>query len=564
MVIKKLNSETINLISAGEVIECPADITKELIENAIDAGAESITLTIKNAGIDLIEIKDNGCGIAKDELELCLERHTTSKLEKIDDLYSLDTFGFRGEALASINAVSRLKITSSNNEQGIGYQFYENKIQETPFNRGTTIAVKDLFYNVPVRKKFMHSNSTEFSKLYNTFLDFAILNPDIKFQFISEKKKEVFSKTTREGRYLQIFGKDILFKTMPVDINNQSFKLFGVICKPTNYFYYPINFMYINRRPIYAPKINKIIADCYKDYLMIQQKPFFVLFFEIDPKNTDVNIHPKKRSIKIQNEFVFLNQIKEELKKIFYTTEKKEIHTTPILNYSFSKNTSYLHESTKQNPNYVLSTQFTIIPTNPAPLKISNYSIKKILGQILDTYIVCELNDGMLLIDQHAAEERINLEKNRHLFLNEVIIQNLISPHSLDNIDKKTKEQIFQYQDKLSKLGFNIIEKNKKLLLTTIPVFLENYFESKLFLEILKCVDDSPEDSLLKIKEKILKLKACKESIKANEPLQLNQIIELIKKLNSCEDKTICAHGRPTTILISKVQLEKLFKRIPN
>lgn len=570
--IKKLEKETINLISAGEVIECPADIIKELIENAVDAKAKSIILTIKNSGIDLIEIKDDGCGISKEDLPLTIERHATSKLEKIDDLYSIDTFGFRGEALSSINAVSKLKIQSSNNQEGVGYLLENNQIKEIPFSKGTTIIVKDLFYNIPVRKKFLRSLSTEFSKIYNTFLEFVLLNPEIKFQFISEKKNEIFSRTSREGRYIQVFGKDIVSKTITINSENAVFKLSGILCKPTNYFYFPNNFLYINKRPVFSPQINKQITEAYKDYLMIQQKPFFVLFFDLDSRVLDVNVHPKKRTIRIQNEFVFINQLKEELNNIFSKQEKVEpklqtpissflekpesLNNEVIYNFEYSKNLEL------QDYSNDISYRPIVQPAVQKELTLNNQKIKSILGQILNTFIVCEIEDGMMLIDQHAAEERINLEKNREYFSNYIKIQNLISPKELININLETKDFISKNQILFKDLGFIIQEDKEKLYLVTIPEFLERYFTIDFFYEILKSLEENPKEKLEKIKDKILKLKSCKESIKANDPLSISQMINLIKQLEECKDKTICAHGRPTILIYNKKELEKMFKRI--
>ncbi len=570
--IKKLEKETINLISAGEVIECPADIIKELIENAIDAKAKSITLSIKNSGIDLIEIKDDGTGISKEDLPLTIERHATSKLEKIDDLYSIETFGFRGEALSSINAVSKLKIQSSDNEDGIGYILENNSIKEIPFSRGTTIIVRDLFYNIPVRKKFLRSLFTEFSKIYNTFLEFVLLNPDIKFQFISEKKNEIFPRTTSVGRYIQVFGKDIVSKTITLNIENKIFKLSGILCKPTNYFYFPNNFLYINKRPVFSPQINKQITDAYKDYLMIQQKPFFVLFFDLDSKSLDINVHPKKRTIRIQNEFVFINQLKEELNKIFSNQEIPELKSTTTIS-SFLENSetvnnqqSYYFEnnSPTQLQDKIEDFRYKqIIPVLPQKeLMLNNQKIKSILGQIINTFIVCEIEEGMMLIDQHAAEERINLEKNREYFSDYVKVQNLIAPTELINLDLETKEFILNNQPLFKNLGFIIQEDNEKIYLITIPEFLERYFTIDFFYEIIKDIEENPKEKLDKIKDKILKLKSCKESIKANDPLSISQMINLIKQLEECKDKAICAHGRPTMLIYNKKELEKMFKRI--
>jgi len=572
--IKRLSQETINLISAGEVIESPSDILKELIENAIDASAKSIIVKIKSAGIDLLEIKDDGIGISRDDLEICTQRHTTSKLEKIDDLYSLDTFGFRGEALASINAISQMEIITSNNSEGKGYSLKEGDISPVACPKGTTIKVENIFYNVPVRKKFLKSKAQEFSKIYNTFLEFVIQYPEIRFQFISDKKEEVYSNTTQENRYTQVFGKDILIKTKSINTENDFLKIKGLITKPDNYFFYPNNYLYINKRPVYNIQISKLIQKCYKDYMMIQQKPFFVLFIELNSNTLDVNVHPKKRIVKIQNEFIFNTKLKETIENTLFPKSTVGPKSTDnlgniceFLDAIDPKSPTVLLKSEIPQIIYNLKekeTQTKIsIPQNKNPkIYLGDYEIREIIGQLFNTFIVCNTQEGLLLIDQHAAEERINLEKNRNLYENNFRVQSLVIPKKLDFISLSQNEFIKQNKSLLVSLGFTIESKENDLILTTIPEFLEHYFDHTFFLDILNNIEETNDFDILKIKDRILKLKSCKESIKANDPLSVSQIYQLIENLEKCKDKSICAHGRPTHILLNKKELEKMFKRI--
>lgn len=569
--IERLDKETINLISAGEVIEAPCDVVKELIENSIDSGADSITLKIEDAGLDLIEIIDNGCGITREDLFLCLEKHTTSKLKKIDDLYSLDSFGFRGEALSSINAISNLNIISSVDNSGRGYSLEKEEIKEIECRKGTTIKIKDLFYNVPVRKKFLKSKYVEFAKIYDVFLEFVLLYPKIKFSFISSKKKEVFFQTDSENRYLQVFGKDFKNKIISVDIKNDLFNIKGILMNPINGFYYPKSFVYINNRAIYSSQINRAILESYKDYLMIQQKPFFVLFFEINKGLVDINVHPKKRFIKIQNESLFINELKLEVFKILESTNKfapkasfdvanqnRFFSSTPASPQNFIKSSSSLPN---YNPTFTKTNsyfnEFTADPT----LKLNDKEITLILGQLHKTYIVCETKDGFLLIDQHAAAERINLEKNRKLNIN-LEKQELLVPKQIKNITSEQASLIIDHKDNFSEVGFSFEQKEGGLYLKSIPAFLDNFFDLDLFLEFLYEFEKNPKEVMSKLEDKIIKLKSCKESLKSNTELSLFEIQDLIKKLDSCVDKNICAHGRPTNIFYSVKDLEKLFKRL--
>lgn len=573
MLIKKLSKETINLISAGEVIEGPSDVLKEILENSVDARSTEITVEIKSSGFDLISIKDNGSGILKEDLEICLDKYTTSKLESIDDLYGINSFGFRGEALSTISAVSKFKITSSTTNDGVGYSLINNEIKQTTSSKGTTITIEDLFYNVPVRKKFLKSKSFEYSKLYETFLAIVLLNPNISFKFISEKKNVSFPKTDLENRYVQIFGPEIKSKTVNVKINNNFFKVEGILTNPSNPVYFPSNFLFINKRFVYSPQIYKAITDSYKDYLMIQQKPFFILFISLDPKTIDVNVHPKKRVVKLQNEMLFLIDFKKEISKLL---DKVLGRDTPTLEYNSLKDFISSKPSSSQpsfsNTNNTYNTpSFNYNSQKPLfkedvfskdrdDLVLFEHTITKILGQIKDTFIVCETINGLILIDQHAADERINLEKNRskYDFLEK---QNLITEISLSFLSDSYKEILSNKKDVLESLGFSYFLKEDVFYLKTVPIFLNRFFDKNMFLNILKDLEEGTND-VSKLKDNLLKLKSCKESIKANDPLNLYEQIDLIKKLNTCKDKGICAHGRPTIIFLSLKDLEKLFKRV--
>lgn len=576
MLIKKLSAETINLISAGEVIEGPSDILKELLENSVDAKATEITVEVKSSGLELIQIKDNGTGILKNDLLICLEKYTTSKLEKIDDLYSINSFGFRGEALSTINAVSKLKIISSTTEDGKGYLLENEILKEVSSTKGTTIIVEDLFYNVPVRKKFLKSKSFEFSKVYDVFLASVLLNPEITFRFVSDKKNVIFQKTTLENRFIQIYGSDIKSKTVSIDVSNNFFTAKGILTNPSNPIYLPTNFLFINRRYVFSPQIYKAITDSYKDYLMIQQKPFFILFIDFDPATIDVNVHPKKRVVKLQNEMLFLVELKKELSNIL---DKYLGRSTPVAEYNSLKDfislkepnnyANYSRENSfnKNNPYSTHSfseTQKPLFYQNqshvPEELNLFEHKITKILGQVHDTFIVCQTTTGMIFIDQHAADERINLEKNRAKFV-DFEKQNLISPLKLDYLSDIEKEVLEKNKILLSGMGFEYTIKEDFVYLVSVPIFLNRFFDKNILLNLLKDLSEG-NNEVNKLKDNILKLKSCKESIKANQILQHHEQVDLIKKLSFCKDKGICAHGRPTIIYLSLKDLEKLFKRI--
>ncbi len=570
MKIKPLSKETINLISAGEVIENPSDVLKELIENSIDAGSTEITVNIKVAGTELLQIKDNGYGIDKEDLDICLDKYTTSKLEKIDDIYTISSFGFRGEALSSIDAISNLSIITSTIDDGKGYLLENKKVKEVTANKGTTITIKNIFYNLPVRKKFLKSNSIEFSKLYNIFLANVLVNPEITFKFSSEKKNVVFQKTTQENRYTQIFGRDIKSKAIPINIDNEFFKLKGIVGSPANPIYFPTNFLFINKRYVYSAQIFKAISDSYKDYLMIQQKPFFTLFLEFNPKTIDVNVHPKKKFVKLQNEILFLSELKRELTKILDESLGKTIATTnntlkdfvskPSFSSTFNKATT-APRGVFSSAQPVTQSQSFFDNSQSGGVELFEHKITRFIGQLHSTYIVCETDTGTLLIDQHAAAERINLEKNRDNLSNSFEKQNLISKQKLDYITESQKEILSEHKNTLNLLGFEYVNESDEYYMTAVPLFLNKYLDSNIFINLLSDMEKGTND-IAKLKDNLIKLRSCKESLKANKELTIPEQIDLIKKLNNCKDKGICAHGRPTIIYLSIKDIEKMFKRI--
>ncbi len=561
MNIKKLDKNTISLISAGEVIECPADVLKELIENSIDANAENISVTIKSSGIDFIEVVDDGCGISKEDLKLCLDKYTTSKITTIDDLYSLNSYGFRGEALSSINSVSVVEVVSSKNDNGKAYFLDSNKnLKQTSFKKGTKITIKDLFYNLPVRKKFLKSKSAEFSKMYDTFLEFVIINPQIKFTFTSEKKNLVFYKTTQENRFYQVFGKELANQIINVDFTSGFYKVKGFILKPSSNFVYTRNFTYINNRAVYFSELLPLIKSIYKDYLMVQQKPFYVLFFKIQANTIDVNVHPKKRIVKLQNHELFLLDLKQKLSSLVFSKKGKE--------KDIQKASTTYFKTIKQQPTHTPTTFFEkkdfkqnyFDSPKEEPLLFNNKKIERVLGQIHNTYIVCEIEDGFLLVDQHAAAERINLEKNQKKDLTEK--QKLLSKKHLSFLNENQKEFLKNQKKMFNDLGFDYEVIDEDCYLTTIPFFLKTYFDTNVFVNLLNDLQSKTTEDFTKTKLSIIKKYSCSESIKSNQPLSLYEIKELIRKLDACKHKLICAHGRPTTIHVSLNDLEKMFKRI--
>jgi DNA mismatch repair protein MutL len=330
--------------------------------------------------------------------------------------------------------------------------------------------------------------------------------------------------------------------------------------------------------------VQKAITSCYKDYLMVQQKPFFVLFVELDPKTIDINVHPKKRIVKLQNEYLFLSLLREVIEKQIYSKKEGDVPTTrelssfPEFKYPSLKQELHASDLPINKENKLMDTAYNqpITPpiqsplyfsneirlsTQKYPLVLNNHIITKILGQVQNTYIVCETTVGVLFIDQHAAAERINLEKNRLVHSLNFDKQRLIIKIKLDSLSQTHKEVILKHKKELSVLGFDIEKDKQNYYLLTIPRFLNNYLDINYFVNILEDLKNK-ECTVDKLKDNLIKLFSCKNSIKANEPLSAPEILGLINDLEKCNDKTICAHGRPTIIYFSKNELDKMFKRI--
>lgn len=629
-------------IAAGEVIERPANVVKELVENSIDAGATEIRIIIKDAGKSLIQVIDDGIGIPPEDIVIAFERHTSSKIRKIEDLDTLQTLGFRGEALASIASVSRVEITTKTekSESGMFLCIEGGKVKEkrsTPAPIGTNIKVKNLFFNLPARQKFLKSNNTELGHITDIVQRYSLANPEIHFIY---QHNDLMILNCPLGNNLQttvfhIYGKSIAKFMEPVDFSESETRvhLKGLLGHPKiSKKHRRSSSLFINNRYITSDLLFSAIQDAYKGALMIGRHPFVVLFIKIDPATVDFNVHPKKLEIRFEDEKFIYNRIyhivRQFVEDLFIQKEKKYISTD--LEEYVEEKSNRKEETLKKIENHQKKLEKPIkeirnIPKNeedlqvikddhlepavlfPDQIPISSHQedierhidaasvIKKeklrkkefhdnlkksnklpmmrllrSTGQLSnDIYVLLEgENDegeqGLYILDQHAASERISKEfyYDQYESTNKSR-QKLISPM---NIDVSPSERHFLEENlsEIRNLGFDIEHfGGNTFIVREIPVILGKAPNMNLINDMISDVAQIGKDkSFSKVKEEIINYLACHKSIRGGERLTSHQIRQLLIELSSCKDPFHCAHGRPTLRFISFKELDKLFKRV--
>lgn len=518
--VKELPEEVRKKISAGEVIERPSSVIKELVENSIDAGSTKIIIEIEEGGKKLIRVSDNGEGILKEDLAFVIKRYTTSKIYTSNDINNIKTLGFRGEALASISSVSLLEILSRSKYEdtgklikALGGEITEEK--EYQRQVGTTVVVKNLFYNYPSRRKFLKSQSAETRSISSELIPRFIAHPDISFEFISDGERlyQLFPSTLEE-RITNIFGLNFLEYFEFAEEGYNDFKVSGYFQKP-NAVSQKKNFLFVNRRSVWNNHINSFIQSMYN--LPAGEKPSFIIFIDIPPDFVDVNIHPQKKEILFRNEKFIFETIAKAVEKILTGKEGYKIILDGLSQVELFKDRK---------------TKF---------------------WQFHNSYIIAQTRNGIVIIDQHAAHERIIFEKLRNKTDSSVNLLNpveiMFSPFEMENIKKAEKA--------LNEIGFKFkIFSNNTILVEGIPSLIED-------LSVENLTNLFKEISMRNINpmDKIIESIACHSAVKQGESLTQDEITYLINDLFATEKPYTCPHGRPTLFEISIDELERRFKR---
>lgn len=618
--IQVLDQITIDKIAAGEVIERPASVVKELAENAIDAGATAVTVEIKEGGISFMRVADNGCGIDKEDVRAAFLRHSTSKIRSVDDLVHIASLGFRGEALSSIAAVSQVEVMTKTKEDTFGTRYRisggkEEGLEEDAAPDGTTFLVRQLFYNTPARRKFLKTAMTEASHVGDLMTRLALSHPEISFRFINNGQVKLHTSGNGNLRDViyHVYGREIAANLLKADFEKGGIHITGFLGKPLisrgnrnfeNYF--------INGRYIRSNIIAKAIEDAYKDFTMQHKYPFVVLYVDIDGEHVDVNVHPTKMEIRFNNQQEVYDVIYEAIDRGLHEkelipqvtldsvsnaevkTEDKPAKTAAPeernLDYFMNEMRKRVHSYHEQNSAAEVKDKNSVFKPEIQADRIKeavSYAVQKkpakqldffeekllgaearsehkIIGQVFDTYWLVEYHDNLYIIDQHAAHERVLYEKTLRGMQTREFTSQMISPPIILNLTMQEAELLRTYMDQFTRIGFEFEEFGQEsYAVRAVPDNLFSIAKKELLLEMLDSLSDeiSRNASSTLIDEKIASM-SCKAAVKGNMRLSAAEVDTLIGELLTLENPYHCPHGRPTIIAMSKRELEKKFKRI--
>ena len=574
--IRRLPEAVVNKIAAGEVVERPASVVKELIENSIDADATVISVEVRRGGKSLIRIRDNGCGMARDDALLALERHSTSKITGADDLFTVRTMGFRGEALPSIAAVSRIELTTK--EQGAlgGTRVTVSggrveDVRETGAPDGTEIVVRDLFFNTPARRKFLRSDRVELSHIVSAVTWQALARPGIGFTLIADGEEVIEAAPTSDarGRVSSLFGPDIAREIIPVGGKDEAITLTGFIGKPgltrgnrsaQHYF--------INRRPIRERMLNFAVTDAFGGLLPLRRYAVVFLFLEVGSGEVDVNVHPAKREVRFRNVYRVRDLVRETIADALGNADLSPGMGLAGLRGAVGESTAgYV---TRMDRKTIERIPVESLTREPLPWEeregvLAGPGKKAILaiGQIKNLYVVAETPEGLAIIDQHAAHERVLFERVMSLYRQRnAVIQPLLIP-AVVNLPVSEFVLAHDYLDVFKALGIGVEDFGKNSLkIDSLPACLGSVDPERLIRDIVgelaeKGRSAAVEDEMAELVAK----KVCRAAVKRRDSLKGEELQRLVDDLLSCENPYTCPHGRPTIVKISMEELDKKFGR---
>lgn len=612
--IEVLSTSVANKIAAGEVAERPSAVVKELVENSLDAGATEITVEIKGGGIRYIRVSDNGSGIAAGDVKTAFLRHATSKLRNIDDLYSLETMGFRGEALASICAVAEVEVITRTPEQteGVFLKISGGKAvseESVACQVGTVMVVRELFANVPARMKFLKRDKSESGYVADLLGRLAMANTGVAFDYICDEK-QVFSTPgdgSLQNAILKIYGLDVARALIDVDYEEDGVKIRGVVGdKSIARGNRTRQTLYVNGRYIKSAAVSKVVEEAYKNRLMVGRFPFFVLNIEILPEYVDVNVHPAKTEVKFANERRLMGIINHAVRSVLsedsITTSEEKPKGAKELFFSsgagdgggqsvpapvqFKVKTDLKKKNFKEAPPREIINEFiksTVPEQKENVMRQETFEVRdifgesilfeeeekpkeniRVVGQVFDTYVILRSDENMYVIDQHAAHERFNFEKIKRAYKNkERLTQSLIVPITI-NLGYDEMQAVCDGMEMLRAFGFDIEEfGTNSVIVSGTPVMGSEGEIRDLVLELSQAMAENIKKPLADFEERTLDMISCKSAIKANKKLSHIEMEDLTQKVLELEEQgiTTCPHGRPIKIAFSKDDIEKMFGR---
>lgn len=556
MAIKKLPKNIHSLIAAGEVIERPASVIRELMQNSIDAGATDIAVEIEEGGTKFISVTDNGSGIAPDDIELSIEEHATSKIATKSDLHNILTYGFRGEALHSIASVSLMEIESSADEEGSSISVKEGNIIDksiTALPAGTRIVVRELFRNFPARRKFLKRAYTEMNYCSREFQYHALANPEINMRFISDGRTVFPLRSgSLKNRAAELLSTDFIDHAFEIDtataLNGKLLRIRGFVGKPELFDNRKFNFNYIfiNRRFIFDRMIRKAVYSAFDTQLRGRFCPY-IIFLEVPPDMLDVNIHPAKKEVKFHNENDVFRIIVQGIKEAVRRSGEERKNEFTQTGTSVRANEIESEPGMLFNDTDIESAQ-----------KMAEYRSGEQSGfwQFMKTYIITELKNTVYIIDQHAAHERIMYERFRETA--EFSVQKLLFPETV-KLSADLMEIFNENIELIRKNGFQAKQFGPDIvMLEGVPSIIDARYEISDFVNMLE--DLSKGNDIESIDDRI-KIIACRTAIKAGEKLSQLEMAKIFRDLFNCSNPYACPHGRPTMINLSKEDMEKWFRR---
>ncbi|MCX7881788.1 MAG: DNA mismatch repair endonuclease MutL [Brevinematales bacterium] len=589
-IIRTLDEQTVLRIAAGEVIDRPASVVRELVDNALDAQATEIEISLVDGGLTALEVADNGKGMEPDDLALCYHNHTTSKITTFEDLFSLSTLGFRGEALASIASVATLDIMSRPRNTLSGSRIVVSYGKPTPLqdvgmNYGTIVRVSELFERIPARKKFLQSPSQESKLVFRELIKKMIVFPQCGFLYRSDGR-EKFRTPPRHNhleRIIDLFG-DISQELIPFAFEITNAKVSGFLAKPT--YLKPqrtMQFFSVNRRIVEWKSFPFVIAQVYGNLIPPQKHPPLFIFVEMDGTEVDVNIHPMKREVRFRHEREFQESLWKGLHHALLTA---------LMGTGHSQNTPQT-SSPSESVYKESSASFFLFKDNPSPKEdveivepdFSNFSVSqepslasssgdlfasassspfeeyRYVGDLFATYLLLEKENEVLVVDQHAAHERIRYEEIKQALNQKHSTQELLSPLSL-TLTADQYDEVFAHMPLFQSLGFEIEPfGGYSILIRSIPPLLSPSMAQEGFEACVEAITQGERFSLSELVDEAIKQMACKTAVRAHERLSPQEVRGLLSTLAKTPHATSCPHGRPTFLRFKRQDLEKLFKR---
>lgn len=619
--ISVLDQTTIDKIAAGEVVERPASVVKELVENAIDAGASAVTVEIKEGGIRLIRITDNGAGIEKEQVPLAFLRHATSKIRQVDDLQRISSLGFRGEALSSIAAVSQVELITKPHEQFIGVRYeieggVEKGMEEIGAPDGTTFLIRNLFYNTPARAKFLKTPTTEAGYISNYMEQLALSHPHISFKYMQNGQTKLHTSgndNLKEVIY-QIYGREITKELIEIHHTDEKtgLEIHGFIGKPTvsrgnrNFENY-----YVNGRYVKSKILMRAIEDGYHTFMMQHKYPFTSLYLTVPGEEVDINVHPTKMEVRFADQEYLYRQVyqvvrdglaqRELIPEVTLDLPKEKAAAVPVKKiqekevskslvsepqkvsapepFEVKRREQEEKQRKKRQEDYLLSeTNRPKSVQEPAAytptgeqmelfdgklLSKESKSRHKIIGQVFDTYWLVQMEEKLFIIDQHAAHEKVLYERIVKEMRKKQVNSQMVSPPLIISLQLQEQEKMKQYLEVFRAMGFDIESfGGKEYTIRAVPQELYGMTGENFFKEILDQMEESPSEKTLDVISDRLATMACKAAVKGNQTLSGREAEALIDELLELENPYNCPHGRPTIISMTKYELEKKFKRI--